>query len=94
MTTITPTQARVNLSSVLRRALKGDDIGIVVGGKVVALRPVEVFSLDYAEREYGIKPAEMKVIAKKLHAKAKKNIASGRAKVFKTGIEGLLDDSD
>jgi hypothetical protein len=35
----------VNLSSVLRRALKGDDIGIVVGGQVVALRPVEILSL-------------------------------------------------
>jgi hypothetical protein len=94
MTTITPTQARVNLSSVLRRALEGDDIGIVVGGKVVALRPVEILSRDYAELEYGIKPAEMKIIAKKLHAKAKKSRASGKTKVFNTGLEALLEDSD
>jgi antitoxin (DNA-binding transcriptional repressor) of toxin-antitoxin stability system len=92
MTTITPTQARVNLSSVLRRALKGDDIGIVVGGQVVALRPVEVLSRDYAEREYGLNRAQMKTVAKKLHAKAKKSRGAGKAKVFKGDIEALLKD--
>jgi len=83
MTTITPTQARVNLSSVLRRALKGDDIGIVVAGQVVALRPVEVLSRDYAEREYGLKPSSIKTVAKKLHAKAQKARRAGKTKVFK-----------
>jgi hypothetical protein len=92
MTTITPTQARVNLSSVLRRALEGDDIGIVVGGRVVALRPVEILSRDYAELEYGIKPAEMKIIAKKLHAKVKKARRAGKFKVFEGDIEALLED--
>ena len=92
MTTLTPTQARINLSSVLRRALKGDDIGIVVGGKIVALRPVEVISQDYAEKEYGIPAPQMKTIARKLHAKAKKARAKGKAKVFTGDIEALLKD--
>ena len=35
MLTLTPTAARGNLSELLRRALKGDDIGIVVDGKIV-----------------------------------------------------------
>ena len=39
MLAFTPTAARGNLSELLRRALKGDDIGIVVDGKIVALRP-------------------------------------------------------
>jgi len=92
MTTITPTQARVNLSSVLRRALKGDDIGIVVGGQVVALRPVEILSRDYAEREYGLTAAQMKTVAKKLHAKAQKARRAGKSKVFNGDIEALLKD--
>jgi antitoxin (DNA-binding transcriptional repressor) of toxin-antitoxin stability system len=92
MTTITPTQARVNLSSVLRRALKGDDIGIVVGGQVVALRPVEILSRDYAEREYGLTSSQVKTVAKKLHAKAQKAGRSRKSKVFKGDIEALLKD--
>ena len=92
MTTLTPTQARVNLSSLLRRALKGDDIGIVIGGKVVALRPTEILSIDYAEREYGLGPAQMKTVAKKLHAKAQKARLAGKSKIFKGDIEALLKD--
>ena len=92
MTTITPTQARVNLSSVLRRALKGDDIGIVVKGQVVALRPVEVLSRDYVEQEYGLTAAQMKIVAKKLHAKAQKGRRAGKSKIFKGDIEALLKD--
>jgi hypothetical protein len=60
----------------------------------VALRPVEILSRDYAEIEYGIKPAEREIIARKLQAKAKKARASEKAKVFNTGLEALLEDSD
>jgi antitoxin (DNA-binding transcriptional repressor) of toxin-antitoxin stability system len=87
---MTPTQARINLSSVLRRALRGDDIGIVVAGRVVALRPVEILSRDYAEREYGLGKARMRQIARKLHAKAQKARRAGTAKVFTGDFEALL----
>ena len=89
---MTPTQARLNLSSVLRRALKGDDIGIVVGGQVVALRPVEILSRDYAEREYGLSRPQMNTAARKLHAKAQKARSARKSKVFKGSIEALLKD--
>ena len=59
MLTLTPTAARGNLSELLRRALKGDDIGIVVDGKIVALRPVAVESMDYAARKYGATAVEL-----------------------------------
>ena len=39
MTTLSPTQARTNLSSLLKRAAKGEDIGILHGDQVIALRP-------------------------------------------------------
>src|SRR5436305_12280410 len=53
MKTLSPTQARSNLSSVLKRAANGEDIGILHGDKIIALRPVTVHSDDYALQEYG-----------------------------------------
>jgi len=90
MTTLAPTQARVNLSSLLRRAPEGDDI--VIGGRVVALRPTEILSSDYARREYGLSPAEMKAVANKLHTKAKKARLAGKSKIFRGDIEALLKE--
>jgi antitoxin (DNA-binding transcriptional repressor) of toxin-antitoxin stability system len=92
MTTLTPTQARVNLSSLLRKALNGDDIGIVVRGKIVALRPVKVASEDYAKSEYGINRSEMRRIARKLHAEAEKFRQTGKSKTFQGDIEAVLAD--
>jgi antitoxin (DNA-binding transcriptional repressor) of toxin-antitoxin stability system len=54
MTTLSPTQARSNLSSLLKRAAKGEDIGILHGDQVIALRPITVHSDDYALQEYGV----------------------------------------
>jgi antitoxin (DNA-binding transcriptional repressor) of toxin-antitoxin stability system len=48
MTTITITKARANLSEWLEKAKRGEDIGIVSGDQIVALRPVTVSSDDYA----------------------------------------------
>lgn len=90
MTTLTPTQARVNLSSVLSKALNGDDIGIIVGGKIVALRPVNVISEDFAQREYGISGAQMRRVARRLHAEAEKNRRAGKSRVFHGDIETVL----
>jgi antitoxin (DNA-binding transcriptional repressor) of toxin-antitoxin stability system len=58
MTTLSRTQARINLSSLLKRAAKGEDIGILHGGQVIALRPVKVHSDDYALREYDVTEEE------------------------------------
>ena len=60
MKTLTATKARQNIGSVLHRALKGEDIGIVWEGQIVALRPVEIYSEDYAWPEYGLTQAQMK----------------------------------
>jgi len=59
MTTLTITDAKKNLGEWLTAAVKGEDIGIVAGARVVALRPVEVEATDYAWREYGVTPAEL-----------------------------------
>ncbi len=59
MTTLSPTRARANLTSLLKRAANGEDIGILHGDKVIALRPVTVHSDDYALQEYGLTEKEL-----------------------------------
>lgn len=49
MTTLTVTQARKNLSGWIRRATAGEEIGIIDGNKIVALRPVTVTAIDFEE---------------------------------------------
>jgi antitoxin (DNA-binding transcriptional repressor) of toxin-antitoxin stability system len=90
MTTLTPTNARANLSGLLRRALKGEDIGIVVEGKIVALRPVMVESTDYAAREYGATATELKRFEERIHGKVQKDRKAGKLHEFTGDIEELV----
>jgi antitoxin (DNA-binding transcriptional repressor) of toxin-antitoxin stability system len=46
MTTISPTQARSNLTFWLRKAAAGEDIGILFRDKVIAIRPISVEAWD------------------------------------------------
>ena len=54
MKTLTITNAKKNLSQWLAAAARGQDIGIIYGADIIALRKVEVESTDYAQREYGV----------------------------------------
>ena len=90
MTTLTPTQARVNLSDLLSRALKGEDIGILHHGKIIALRQVEVTSTDYVETEYGLSTEEWGRATKNLHEKSKTARKTSKAKRFTGNIEDAL----
>lgn len=82
MKTLSVTEGRQNLGSWLKRALRGDDVGFLVDGRVVALRPVSVHSEDYALQEYGIdeKQAERAYRAVKADVRAAR--ASGQTKAF------------
>jgi antitoxin (DNA-binding transcriptional repressor) of toxin-antitoxin stability system len=73
MKTMTATQARQRLGTVLSRVLQGEDIGIVQSGsgKIIALRPVEVYSEDYALIEYGLTNKEMRRAEKSIVKKLK-----------------------
>ena len=53
MKTLTITDARKNLSRWMAAAAKGEDISIIIGADIIALRKVTVESTDYAQREYG-----------------------------------------
>ncbi len=59
MKTLTITDAKKNLSRWLSAAARGQDIGIVCGAEIIALRKVEVESTDYAQREYAATPKQV-----------------------------------
>ena len=59
MKTLTITDAKKNLSRWLDAAVRGQDIGIIRGAEIIALRRVEVESADYAQREYGVTPEQI-----------------------------------
>ena len=92
MTTLSPTKARSNLTVWLKKAAAGEDIGILFGDKVIALRPVEVESTDYAWTEYGVTKEEMKHFTERMDAKIKKDRKAGKYKVYNGDIEALLKD--
>jgi antitoxin (DNA-binding transcriptional repressor) of toxin-antitoxin stability system len=86
MKTMTATQARQSLGAILSRVLQGEDIGIVHSGsgKIVALRPVEVYSEDYAMTEYGLTAGEMKRVERKILSEIKNERKAGKVKRWKS----------
>ena len=87
MITLSPTEARVNLSSLLRRAANGEDIGIVHNGKIIALRPVTVHSEDYALQEYGVTEKELDRFVKRMNRRIARHRKAGKMTVFSGDIE-------
>lgn len=59
MKTLTVTEARKNLTRWLQAAARGDDVAIISGADIIALRKVEVEPTDYAWREYGVTAEEV-----------------------------------
>jgi len=88
MKTLTVTEGRGRLGYWLKMAMLGEDIGFVYEGKIVALRPVNVTSDDYALQEYGLTASEMARAEKKIATEIK--LASKRGEL--TGFTGGPDD--
>ena len=82
MKTLTITEGRGRLGYWLKKATEGHDIGFVFEGKIVALRPVEVVSTDYALQEYGLTPKEMAVAERRIQAELKSARARGELTRF------------
>jgi hypothetical protein len=91
MKTLTITEGRGRLGHWLKKATEGEDVGFVFEGKIVALRPVEVHSGDYALQEYGLTPKE----TAKAERRIKKSLAAerkrGTLKTFTGDISALRD---
>jgi hypothetical protein len=88
MKTLTITEGRGRLGYWLKKATEGEDVGFVFEGKIVALRPVEVYSGDYALWEYGLTPKEMAKAEQRIRAEIK--AARKRGEITK--FTGSLDD--
>jgi hypothetical protein len=82
MKTLTITEGRGRLGYWLKKATQGEDIGFLFEGKVVALRPVEVVSTDYALQEYGLTPGEMAAAEKRIGAQLKAARKRGEVTAF------------
>lgn len=78
MKTLTITAAKRNLGRWLDAAAKGEDIGIIAGADIIALRKVEVESTDYAQREYGATPAQVRAVDKATDTRYRRLKRSGK----------------
>jgi antitoxin (DNA-binding transcriptional repressor) of toxin-antitoxin stability system len=83
MKTLTITDARQNLGHWLKLAANGEDVGVIVGSDIIALRKVEIQSADYAYQEYGLTPAQVEEAGKRITAQIKRERRAGTIKEFK-----------
>lgn len=85
MKTLTVTKARTNLGRLVTCAANGEDIGILDSrtGRIIALRPVEVYSEDYALMEYCLTRKELENWDKRADKELTKLKASGKLKPWK-----------
>lgn len=90
MKTITVTDARQKLGYWLRRAEKGENIGVFLGNRVIAFRPVEVVSTDYAEVEYGLSASEVDTAAARIMAETQ----AAETVPYKPGMLSRADRTD
>ncbi|MEO7299186.1 MAG: hypothetical protein ABI042_11500 [Verrucomicrobiota bacterium] len=82
MKTLTITSAKKNLGQWLLAAARGEDIGIISGADVIALRKVEVESTDYAFREYGATPEDLERLEKRMEREYQSLKRSGKFKAY------------
>lgn len=92
MQTLSPTKARSNLTFWLKAAARGEDVGILYGDQIIALRPVSVESTDYALREYGVSGIDVERLSQKAHEEIQENRRAGTLKSFTGNLEDLLAD--
>lgn len=90
MTTLSITQARQNLGAWIKKAIAGENVGILCGNQVVVLRPVEIGSTDYAAREYGVTETELDRFVERAHEEIEKDRKAGKLREFTGDIEALV----
>jgi hypothetical protein len=82
MKTLTVTAARQNLGAWLKKTLQGEDIGVMIDGAIVAFRPVQVYSEDYAAHEYGATPNALDEFVQKANKELDGDRKARRLKPF------------
>ncbi|HEV7505751.1 MAG TPA: hypothetical protein VGS07_12640 [Thermoanaerobaculia bacterium] len=94
MKTLTITEAKKNLGRWLAAAAGGDDVGIILGADIIALRKVEVESIDYAQSEYGATPEQVAALQKTVDDRYRQLRPSGKLlTVTAAELRGLLEEA-
>jgi hypothetical protein len=88
--TLTVSEARPKLGAWLEKALRGEDIGLVWEGKIVALRPVEVYSEDYALRDYGVSGKQAGRALRAAKGEIKQARRKGKMKQYSGNLRAAL----
>lgn len=91
MKTLTITEAKKNLGKWLNAAAKGQEIGIINGDAVLALRKVEVEVNDYAWREYGATEAELEKFEKRINSEVDRLRRQGKLISVPDNLEEALE---
>ena len=82
----------MNLSSLLKRAAKGEDIGILHDDQVIALRPVTIHADDYALREYDVTEKELDSFVRRADPQIIRERKAGKIKKYSGNLEADLAD--
>lgn len=94
MKTLTITEAKKNLGHWLSAAASGDDIGIISGADIIALRKVQVESTDLVQREYGATPEQVTALQEAVDQRYRRLRRSGKLlTVSATELRGLLEEA-
>jgi hypothetical protein len=80
MKTLTITDARQNLGHWLKLAANREEVGVIVGSDIIALRKVNIQATDYAYQEYGLSPLQVQEAEERIDAGVN---AGRRAKTVK-----------
>jgi hypothetical protein len=83
MKTLTVTTARQNLGHWLKLAAKGEEVGVIIGPDIIALRKVPIQAADYAHEEYGLTPAQVEEVGRRIDARIKRERRAKTVKEFK-----------
>jgi hypothetical protein len=91
MKTVTITEAKKNLGRWLKAAAGGEDVAIISGDSIIALRKVEVEPVDYtyAMHEYGATPAELDRFERAVDERFRQKSQAGKLIALDQVEEGL-----
>ena len=82
MKTLSVTAARQNLEVWLKKALQGENIGVMIEGAIVAFRPVKIDTEHYAAHEYDATPEKLDKFVQKANRELDADRKARRLKPF------------
>jgi antitoxin (DNA-binding transcriptional repressor) of toxin-antitoxin stability system len=87
MKTLSVTDALQNVTRWLQAAMRGEDVAILCGNQVVALRPIRVYSEDYALQEYGLTEKQLHCAANRMDDELAADKKKGRLHRYSGNLE-------